>query len=259
HDWEIVVHELDRVNEMNDSFLPRDTSDKKQVRSFRIDSIADQRVGCTDRPIFLEIDAIVNHVDAFRIDIKQPLDVASGFAGDGDDRVRHFECGFLDPEGKIVAAGELLALPRPQRFQRVGRDDEWNAVVLFGQNSPEMTVPSVTMNEIGVDVRGVECEITLNGAENRLQRFRTSELTRVEIVSPHLQSALFEILIPEATNIDIDRFRQFAREIAHVDTGAAVNVRRILVSQEEDLHARRVEQASGLVSITSQARQLALL
>jgi len=44
-------------------------------------------------------------------------------------------------------------------------------------------------------------------------------------------------LIAETANIDIDRLRQLAREITNVHTGAAVNVRRIFVGQEEDFHA----------------------
>jgi len=43
-------------------------------------------------------------------------------------------------------------------------------------------------------------------------------------------------LVAEAANIDIDGFRQLAREITNVHTGAAVNVRRIFVGEEQDLH-----------------------
>ena len=85
------------------------------------------------------------------------------------------------------------------------------------------------MDEIGIDVCRVEVEAALNGAKNGLERFRTSELARVQLVAFDFQSAFFEILIAEAANIDIDRFRQLAREIINVNSGAAINVRWIFV------------------------------
>jgi hypothetical protein len=85
------------------------------------------------------------------------------------------------------------------------------------------------MNQIGIDICRVEVDAALNGAENGLKRFRTSELVRVELVTFDLQPAFLKILVAEAANIDIDRFRELAREIIDVDTGAAVNVRRIFV------------------------------
>src|SRR5437660_11353209 len=101
------------------------------------------------------------------------------------------------------------------------RDDERNPVIQFGEDAAEMAVPSVTMNDVGVDVGGVKVDVTLQRAENRLQRFRASEVARIELVSLDLEAAFFEILIPETTNIDIDGFRQLAREITNVHAGAA--------------------------------------
>src|SRR5438128_10197340 len=125
----------------------------------------------------------------------------------------------------------------------MGRNDERDAVVELRQDPAEMAVPSVTMDEIGVDVRGIEIDVTLQRAENRLQRLWTSKFTRIKLISLDLESAFFEILIAEATNIDIDGFRQLAREIANVHTGTAVNVRRIFVGQKEDFHASKWPQS----------------
>ena len=100
-----------------------------------------------------------------------------------------------------------------------------------------MAVPSVTMHNIGVDVRGIEIDAATKCAKNRLQRPRTSEAAGVEFEAGDFQPALFEILVAEAANIDIDRFRQFAREITNVNAGAAVNVRRIFVGQKKNFHA----------------------
>src|SRR6266705_5894003 len=122
-------------------------------------------------------------------------------------------------------------------------NDKRNSVIQFGDNAAEMAVPSVTMNQIGVDVGGVEIDAAAKRAEDRLQRLRTSEAARVELEPCNFEPALFEILVAEAANIDIDGFRQLAREITNVHTGAAVNVRRIFVGEEEDLHAWKLPQS----------------
>jgi hypothetical protein len=46
------------------------------------------------------------------------------------------------------------------------------------------------------------------------------------------------MLIAKATNLHGHRLRQFVREKTDVNTGASVNVRRILVSEKEGFHAR---------------------
>ena len=59
------------------------------------------------------------------------------------------------------------------------RDDERNAVVQLREDAAEMAVPSVTMHEVGIDVRGVEIGAALDRAEDGTQRLRTSEAARV--------------------------------------------------------------------------------
>src|SRR5205807_4607427 len=104
-------------------------------------------------------------------------------------------------------------------------DDERNSIIQFGDDAAEMAVPSVTMHNIGVDVRSTEIDATTKCAKNRHQRLRTSEAAGVELETGDFEPALFEILVAEAANIDIHRFRQFAREITNMHAGAAVNVR----------------------------------
>jgi hypothetical protein len=123
------------------------------------------RGGGIDLPILVQIDSVVDHVHACAIHIEQSLDIAFGFAGDSDDRVRHLQRCLLDPKREVVAAGELFALPGSKRLQRVDRDHERNSVILFCQNPAEMAVPRVTMHKIGVDVRGVEIGASPHCAE----------------------------------------------------------------------------------------------
>ena len=118
----------------------------------------------------------------------------------------------------------------------MGRDQKRNPVIQFGQNPAEVAVPCVAMHQIGIDVGSVEVDVALKRAENRLQRLGTSEVAGIEIETRDFEPALFEILITEAANIDIDRLCQLAREITDVDARAAINVGRIFVSEEEDLH-----------------------
>src|SRR5437016_11741506 len=116
-------------------------------------------------------------------------------------------------------------------------DDERNSVIQFGDDAAEMAVPSVTMHDIGIDVRGIEIDAATKRAENRLQRLRTSEAAGVELETGDFEPAFFKILVAEAANIDIHRFRQFAREITNMHAGAAVNVRRIFVGEKANFHA----------------------
>src|SRR5580765_1920565 len=95
---------------------------------------------------------------ARRIGIEEAVDVALGFAGNSNDRIRHFQRGFLYPKRKVIAASELFALPRPKRHKRMDRNDKQNAIMLFSQDSAKMSVPRVTTHQGGIYVCGVESE-----------------------------------------------------------------------------------------------------
>src|SRR5437667_11876572 len=118
------------------------------------------------------------------------------------------------------------------------RDDKGNSIILFGQNAAEVSVPRVTMHKVGIDVCGVEIDAPLHGAESGAQRLWTGETTRVEFEADDLEVTFFETLVAKATHFHRHHFRQLTREIAHMHASAAVNVRRILVSQKEDFHER---------------------
>src|SRR2546427_4181253 len=116
------------------------------------------------------------------------------------------------------------------------RNDKGNSIILFGQNPAEVSVPSVTMDEIGIDVGSVEVHAPSHCAESRAQRLWTGETARVEFKADDGEIAFLKTLIAKATHFHRHHLRQFAREIAYMHTGAAVNVRRIFVSQKEDFH-----------------------
>ena len=94
------------------------------------------------------------------------------------------------------------------------------------------------MHEIGIDVGCVEIGASPHCAEHRAQRFRTSEIARINFVAGDLEIAFFKTLIAKATNFHRHRLSQFARKKADVNARAAVNVRRIFVSEKKNFHER---------------------
>ena len=160
-----------------------------------------------------------------------------GFAGNGDDCIRHFQRGFLYPDRKVIAASELFALPRPKRLERMDRNDKRDAIILFCQNPTKMSVPRVTVHQVGVDVSGVEIDASSHCPEGGAQWLRAGEIARVEFEADDLEVAFFKMLVAKATHFHRHRLCQFAREITHVHTRTAINVGRIFVGEEKNLHA----------------------
>src|SRR5262249_46401590 len=151
------------------------------------------------------------------IDLEQSLDVGFGLAGNSNDRVRHLECSLLNPKREIVTTSELFALPRSKRFQRVNRDHERNAVILFRQNPAEMAVPSMTVHEIGIDVRCVEIGTSSHCTKNGAQRLWAGEFARINFEAGNLEIAFLQTLIAKATNLHRHDLCQFARKKADVN------------------------------------------
>ena len=92
------------------------------------------------------------------------------------------------------------------------------------------------MNEIGLDLRGVEIGAAPNRAEDRTERFRTIEPGVIELESSHGKISLLPLLFSEAAHFDWHRLRKFARQIVHVHPRPAINVRRVFVREEERFH-----------------------
>jgi hypothetical protein len=118
------------------------------------------------------------------------------------------------------------------------RDHKRNSVILFGENPAEMAVPSVAMDDIGIDVRRVEIGAAPHRTESRFQRFGAGETTRVEFEAGDFEITFLNTLIAKTTDFDRHGLRQLARQIADVNARAAINVRRIFVCEKKDLHRR---------------------
>src|SRR6266496_2699424 len=100
------------------------------------------------------------------------------------------------------------------------RDNKGNSVILFGQNPAKVTVPSVTMDEVGIDVCRIEIDAAPHGAENRAQRLWTGKITLVDLKTDDFEVAFFKTLIAKATHFHLHHFRQFARKITYMHTCA---------------------------------------
>src|SRR5437773_9397313 len=108
-------------------------------------------------------------------------------------------------------------------------NDKRNSVSLLCENPAKVSIPSVTMDDIGIDVRSVEINTPPHGAENRAQWLWTGKIARVQFEADDLEVTFFETLVAKATHFHRHHLRQLTREIAHMHASAAVNVRRILV------------------------------
>src|SRR5215813_12272736 len=113
-----------------------------------------------------------------------------------------------------------------------------NAIILFGQNPAKMSVPRMTMYQVGTDVCGVEIDASSHGTESGAQWFRASEIARVEFEADDLEIAFFKMLIAKAAHFHRHRLCQFAREITYVHTRTAIDMRRIFVGEEKNLQTR---------------------
>ncbi len=142
----------------------RPTKSRKGLRG--IDPVFRERRGGIGLSILLEIDAVVDHVQAIGSHFEEPFHIRPGFAGDGNDGVRHLQRGLLEPDREVVSAAELFAFPRPKRLERMDRDNERKAVIYFRQDSAEMAVPGVAMNQIGLDVHRIEIGAAADRAED---------------------------------------------------------------------------------------------
>src|SRR5436189_1364178 len=117
-------------------------------------------------------------------------------------------------------------------------NDKRNSVSLLCENPAKVSIPSVTMDDIGIDVRSVEINTPPHGAENRAQWLWTGKIARVQFEADDFEVAFLKTLVAKATHFHRHHLSELAREIAHMHASAAVNARRILVSQKEDFHER---------------------
>jgi hypothetical protein len=146
----------DGIDEVGNTFLTGDAADEEDVGFVRVDTVLEEGILVGGVLVLLEVDAVVDDVDAGGIDVGVGLeDVGFGAVGDGDDGVCVEDGSALHPGGEGVAGAELLSLPGAEGLKGVGGKDEGDSVEFFGQEASHGDVPGVGVD----DVEAVEVEI----------------------------------------------------------------------------------------------------
>lgn len=235
-DLEVGVEVFDGVDKVENAFLAGNATDKKDIRLQRVDTEALEGRLFLDGAVFARVNPIVDNVDFFLGDLENAEDVVGGFLGDGDDGVGHVKGGALDPEAKVITSAELLAFPRTERLKGVDGDDKGETVVELGKDAAEMGIPSVTMDNLGVYVGGIEVEAALEGAKDRHELLGAGVAGFVKRKTCGGEAAFLDFLVAKAADFDVDYICQFAAEVFNMDACAAVNVRGIFVRKDECFH-----------------------
>jgi hypothetical protein len=140
----------------------------------------------------------------------------------------------------VVGSAELLDLPGAVRFERVRGQHESGAGELLDEAAGEVTVPGVAMYNIGfVESPGHE-QVADKGVH---QLGVTGVLAGDGAFGPdalHLEVALVNGLLAEAEDLHgvpaVLDASQFARQVLDVDAGPAIDVRRVFIGQDGDVH-----------------------
>ena len=176
-------------------------------------------------------------MDALRRHVEQAQHVGLGLVGDGDDGAGLLDRGALHPGAQVVGAAELLNLPRAQRLERVDGQHAGHAPELGGEDAGHVRIPGVAVHQVGVEPVLGHAQAALErvhragkalvGALPRLGPFRIEARGRV---------AGDRRIVAERAHLDVDPLGQRAAEIFHVHPGPAVDVGRVFLGEQRDLH-----------------------
>jgi hypothetical protein len=183
--------------------------------------------------VLVDVDAVVDHRDLVagsmskcsRMSALVPSETAITASA-------MLQRGAFDPRRHVVAAAELLALPRAQRFQRMHRMHQRNAVEVFGQDAAKVRVPGVHMHQIGVDLLAQVSRLVSKVSSAPLSFLSTCAklpLPKGVALDPH--AVADRVLVAKGADFDMHQSGQFARQILDVNAGSAVDVGRIFSRQ----------------------------
>ena len=143
-------------------------------------------------------------------------------AGDRDDRVRALERGALTEGREVIAAAELLLLPRAQRLEAVRRRDVRDAVVELREVPREIRVPRVRVDELRAVHAGGHLEVDGHRLERRVAAHGLPRPVRLRV----------RAVGAEAVHGQVDEVVKLAREVLDVNACAAVDLRGELACQQ---------------------------
>ena len=119
----------------------------------------------------------------------------------------------------------------------MNRQNHRDMVIQFGQNTAEMRVPCVAMDDIRVHTHGVEIRATTDRSKHRIQILGTTKNRGIDSKSSDSQVWLVDFLIPKTAYLDIHYLCQFATQVIDMNTCAPINARRVLIRQKESFHS----------------------
>ena len=102
-----------------------------------------------------------------------------------------------------------------------------------------MGIPCVAVDDLCVDGGGVEIQAALERTENGLELRRAGVVRGVQTEAARGEISDGGILVAEAADLDRHELGEFAAEVFDMHAGAAVDVRRVFVREEEGFHAAK--------------------
>ena len=161
-------------------------------------------------------------------------------AGHGDHPVGVLVGGAFHPGADVVAAAELLGLPRAVRLERVGGEHQGGPGQLADQAPGQVGVPGVAVDHVGLGQGRGHDQV----ADERVHELAVPRVAAGDGAplrdAPHRQVAVPAGLVAEAEDLDgvgaAVEPGQLAGQVLDVDAGAAVDVRRVLVGENGDAH-----------------------
>ena len=180
-------------------------------------------------------DAVVHHNHLVRIEVRvSSQNILAHATGNGDHTIGVLVSILLSPGAQIVAAAELLTLPRAERLQRVRGNNQWSAVQHLGHVARQAGIPGVRVDDVGVHIIG---DLQIN-AEGLQCGVGISQLRR-RVIADDLQAALsigsirdsrnvrLGALAIKRTNGYVDALGKHLGQFLGVYTGPTIDMRRV--------------------------------
>ena len=246
HHLNARVNQMQGLEQIRQALLPRDAPHEQQRGLAAVDVVAVEHLPALvvgrGRGEITHGDAVVHHHHLGRVDIRVGGEnVLAHAARHRDDAVGMFVGVAFGPGTQVVAATELFALPRAERFERMGGDHHRHLVQLLRETPGQTGIPCVHMHQIRIDIIG-----DLQVDSERLQCAVGVSKLSGGIVADQIQRALG--IAGDGGNIGagaraverahghVDAFGQHAGQLLGMHTGTTIDMRRVFAGENIDLH-----------------------
>ena len=143
---------------------------------------------------------------------------------DRDHRVRGLEGGALGPGRQPVATAELLGLPRPVGFERVGGHHVRDVLQHRAEHAAQIRVPGVGVHQVDRRHRRRHRQVGPEHPQGGVRPVRIVLRVRGRALA----------WLTHALHVDVDQLAQLRHELGHVHPGAAVDRGWVLPGEEGD-------------------------